>query len=67
MHRSHAKMRLKNPPPKLNSGMAKAASKGYTLDIAANALVGSRIVTQSKTVLFSIKPLYVKLTTIFLT
>ena len=32
MPRSHAKMRLKSAPQKLNFAMAKAISKSYTLD-----------------------------------
>ena len=32
MQRSHAKMRLKSAPQKLRIAIAKAISKGYTLD-----------------------------------
>ena len=32
MHRSHAKMRLKGAPQKLNFAIAKAISKSYKLD-----------------------------------
>ena len=56
MHRSHAKMRLKSAPRKLNFIIAKAISKSYAIVCtAANALVGYRIVTHSATVSFSTK------------
>ena len=35
---SHAKMRLKSAPQKLNVVMAKAISKSFAIDVAANAL-----------------------------
>ena len=38
MPRSHAKMRLKNAPQKLNLLMAKAISKSYTLDCNCKCL-----------------------------
>ena len=60
MHRSHAKMRLKSAPQKLNFVIAKAISKSYTVDCRCNA----GIITHSTTASFLIK-LYVKLTTFF--
>ena len=38
MHRSNAKMRLKNAPQKLNLVIAKAISKSYTLDCSCKYL-----------------------------
>ena len=57
MLHSHSKMRLKSAPQKLNFVMAKAISKTYILDVdvAANALARSRIVTHSNTASFFIK------------
>ena len=49
MPRSHAKMRLKSAPQKLNFLMAKAISKSCTLDAR------SHIITHSKAASFSIK------------
>ena len=45
MSRSHAKMRLKSAPQKLNIVMAKGISKSYTLDCSANALARFCIVS----------------------
>ena len=67
MPRSNAKMRLKTLPQKLNFIMAKALSKRVIEIVAANALARSRIVTPCNTTSFSMKPLYVKLTTFFFT
>ena len=55
MPRSHAKMCFKSATQKLNFLMAKAISICYTLDVTANALAQSRIVTYSNTASFSIK------------
>ena len=52
---SHAKMRLKSAPQKLNFLMAKAISKLIHKIKAANALARSHIVTHSNAVSFSIK------------
>ena len=46
---------MKSAPQKLNFVMAKAISKSYTLDLAANVLALSRIVGHSNTASFSIK------------
>ena len=52
MPRSHAKMRLKSEPQKLNFVMTKAISKSYTLACSCKR---SRIVTHSNTTSLSIK------------
>ena len=54
MYCSHAKMRLKSPPQKLNFVMAKTISKSYILN-CSHALARFRIVTHSNTASFSIK------------
>ena len=68
MPRSHAKMRLKSEPQKLNFSIAKDISKSYTLDctctlIPLHAPEKLRIVTQPH---FPFKPFYVKIRIFFL-
>ena len=57
--RSHAKMRLKSAPQKLDFLMTKAISKSCTSVqlqiVAANILARSRIVTHSNAASFSIR------------
>ena len=50
----HAKMHLKSAPQKLNFLITKAISKSCTLDLAANTLAHSRVVTDSNAASFSI-------------
>ena len=62
MPRSHAKMRLKKAPQRLNFVIAKPKTKDYTLVVAANAPALSRKVTYSNAASCLIKkPFYVKL------
>ena len=55
MPRFYVKMHLKSTPQKPKFLMAKAMSKSCRLDLAANALAQSRMVTHSNTALFLIK------------
>ena len=61
MPRSHAKMRSKKTPQKLNFVMAKAVSKSYTLDCSCH----SHRITHSKAALCLLKAILCETNNIF--